>query len=99
MREEELSEISYVSFKRLATLLYQGVKRSDPLLPEFLPFMFDELEVVDSLAESPKCVATQMRQEPEAPGRNYRNWTVRFGKLDSPVLSIPTAVRGAAGTR
>jgi hypothetical protein len=32
--------------------------RSDLLLLEFSPFMLDVLEVVDSPAESPKCVAT-----------------------------------------
>jgi hypothetical protein len=50
--------------------------RSDPLLPEFLPFMLDVLEVVYSPAESPKCVATQIGQEPEASDQNYRNQTV-----------------------
>jgi hypothetical protein len=35
------------------------LSRSDPLLPEFPPFMLDMIEVVDSLAESPKCVATR----------------------------------------
>jgi hypothetical protein len=34
------------------------LSRSDPLLSEFPPFMLDVLEVVDSPAESPKCVAT-----------------------------------------
>jgi hypothetical protein len=33
------------------------LSRSNPLLPEFPPFMLDVLEVVGSLAESPKCVA------------------------------------------
>jgi hypothetical protein len=28
-----------------------------------------------------------------------KNWTIRFGKPDGLVLSIPTAVRGAAGTQ
>jgi hypothetical protein len=32
--------------------------RSDPLLLEFPSFMLDVLEVVDSPAELPKCVAT-----------------------------------------
>jgi hypothetical protein len=44
------------------------LSRSDPLLPEFPPFMLDVLEVVDSPAESPKCVRTQNEQELEAPG-------------------------------
>jgi hypothetical protein len=42
------------------------LSRLDPLLSEFPPFMIDVLEVVDSSAESPKCVATQIGQEPEA---------------------------------
>jgi hypothetical protein len=32
--------------------------RSDPLVSEFPPFMLDVHEVVDSPAESPKCVYT-----------------------------------------
>jgi hypothetical protein len=75
------------------------LSRSDPLLPEFPPFMLDVLELVDSPAEWPKCVATQIGQEPEAPGQNYRNRTVRFGKPDGPILLILTTVRGATGTR
>jgi hypothetical protein len=73
--------------------------RSDLLLSEFPPFMLDVLEVVDSLTESPNCVITRIRQAPEAPDQNCRNRTIRFGKPDGPVLSILTAVRGAAGTR
>jgi hypothetical protein len=34
------------------------LSRSDPLLPEFSSFMLNVLEVVDSSADSPKCVAT-----------------------------------------
>jgi hypothetical protein len=34
------------------------LSRSDPLLSEFPPFMLNVLEVVDSPAESPKCVHT-----------------------------------------
>jgi hypothetical protein len=34
------------------------LSRLDPLWPEFPPFMFDVLEVVDSSTKSPKCVAT-----------------------------------------
>jgi hypothetical protein len=34
------------------------LSRSDPLLSKFPPFMLDVLEVVDSPAESPKCVHT-----------------------------------------
>jgi hypothetical protein len=67
-REEELFEIGTVNFECLATLLRQGVEggledvvlpRLNPLLPEFPPFMLDVLEVVNSPAQSPKCVATQ----------------------------------------
>jgi hypothetical protein len=34
------------------------------LWPEFSPFMLDMLEVVDSLSESPKCVASRNEQRP-----------------------------------
>jgi hypothetical protein len=61
--------------------------------------MLDMLKVADSSAESSKCVVTQIGQEPEAPARNRKNQTARFGKPDGPILSIPTAVRGAASTR
>jgi hypothetical protein len=44
-------------------------------------------------------VATRIGQEPEASGRNCRNWIVRFGKSDGPILLIPTTVRGAADTQ
>jgi hypothetical protein len=37
-------------------------------------------------------VATQIEQEPEAPAQNRKNWSVRFGKPDGPILSIPTTV-------
>jgi hypothetical protein len=60
--------------------------------------MLDVLEVVDFLAESSKCVATWNDQEPKAYAQNYENRIVRFGKSDGPVLSIPTAVRGATDT-
>jgi hypothetical protein len=39
------------------------LSRSDPLVPEFSPFMLDVCEVVDSPAELPKCVTTQIEQE------------------------------------
>jgi hypothetical protein len=63
-------------------------------VPEFSPFMLDVLEVVDSLAESPKCVTTQNEHEPEAPARNCENRTVQFSKLDGLVLLGLTMVRG-----
>jgi hypothetical protein len=43
------------------------LSRSDPLLPEFPPFMLDMLEVVDSPVKSPKCVHTPNEQELEVP--------------------------------
>jgi hypothetical protein len=61
--------------------------------------MLDVLEVFDSPAESPKCVATQNEQEPKALAQNYRNQTVRFQEPDTPVLSRSAAVRGAVGLR
>jgi hypothetical protein len=67
------------------------------LVPEFPPFMLDVCELVDSLAESPKYVATRIEHEPEAPARSYRNWILQFGKPEGPVLLRPTAVRGTAG--
>jgi hypothetical protein len=75
------------------------LSRSDPLLPEFSPFMLDMLEVVDSPAELPKCVATWNEQESEAPARNYKNRTARFEKLDGPDLSRSTTVKGTTGLR
>jgi hypothetical protein len=75
------------------------LSRTDSLLPEFPPFMFDVLEVVDCPAELPKCVATQIVQEPKARGRNCRNRTIRIGKPNCPVLSILTVISGTAGTR
>jgi hypothetical protein len=75
------------------------LSRFDPLLPEFPPFMLDVLEVVDSSAESQKCVHTWNKQRPEAPAQSYRNWTIRLGKLEGPVLSGPTAIRGTTGLR
>jgi hypothetical protein len=68
------------------------LSRSDPLLPEFPPFMIDMLEVVDSLAESPKCVLTQNEQESEAPTRNWANQIVRSGKPNNPILSALASV-------
>jgi hypothetical protein len=62
------------------------LSRSNPLLPEFPPFMLDVLELVDSSAESPNCVRTQNKQRPEAPARSCRNWTIWLGKLEGPVL-------------
>jgi hypothetical protein len=61
------------------------LSRSDPLLLEFSSFMLDMLEVVDSPAELPKCVATRIRQEPEALFKTvetkqsgFRNRTLQF---------------------
>jgi hypothetical protein len=44
--------------------------KSDLLLSKFPPFMLVVLKVVDSPAESQKCVRTRNEQEPEAPARN-----------------------------
>jgi hypothetical protein len=43
-------------------------------------------------------VCTQNEQEPEAPARNRANRTIRFGKLDGPVSSAPTAIKGTIGS-
>jgi hypothetical protein len=108
-RLEELLEISVVSFKRLATLLHQGVKGRihDVVLVEVgsvgarvpPPLMLDVHEVVDSPVELLKCVATRNEQELEAPTQNYRNRTIQFQKPDSPILSGPMAVKGVARLR
>jgi hypothetical protein len=65
----------------------------------FPPFMLNVLELVNSPAEPSKCVVTRIKQEPEAPAQNRKNQTVRFGKPDGLVLSIPMAGRGATDTR
>jgi hypothetical protein len=52
------------------------LSRSDPLLPEFPPFMLDMLEVVDYPVELPKCVYTQNEQESEALAQKRTNRTV-----------------------
>jgi hypothetical protein len=72
--------------------------RSDPLVPEFPPSMLDVLEVVDSLAKSPKCVCTGNEQELEASARNNANQMLQFGKLECSVSSGPTVVRGTIGS-
>jgi hypothetical protein len=66
--------------------------RSDPLWSVFPPFMLDVLEVVDSPAESQKMCCHMNRTGAESPCSKQEN-------PDGPVLSIPTVVRGAAGTR
>jgi hypothetical protein len=71
---------------------------SDPLVLEFSPFMLDMLEVVNSAAESPKCVCTRNEQVTEAPAQNRANQTVRFGKSDGPISSVLTTVRGTVGS-
>jgi hypothetical protein len=66
-REKELLKIGVVRFKRLRPssvkvskvgLRMLPLSRSNPLWPEFSPFMLDVLEVVDSPAESLKYVRT-----------------------------------------
>jgi hypothetical protein len=59
--------------------------------------MLDVLEVVNSPAQSPKCVATQNEQELKAPSQNYENQTVQFGKPNGPVLLGPTTIKSTAG--
>jgi hypothetical protein len=75
------------------------LSRSNPLLPEFPHFMLDVLELVDYRAEFPKCVDAQNEQRPDAPAQNYKNWIIRFGKLEGPVLLGPMIVRGVTGLR
>jgi hypothetical protein len=52
------------------------LSRSDPLWPEFPPFMLDMLEVVNSPARSPKYVYTRIGQESKAPVQNRENRTL-----------------------
>jgi hypothetical protein len=61
--------------------------------------MLDLLEVDDSPVELPKCVCTRNEQELEAPVWNRRNRSLRFQKLDPPVLSRLVTVRGVVGLR
>jgi hypothetical protein len=60
-----------------------------------------DVVVVDlhSPTDSSKYIVTRIGQEPEAPAQNRKNWTIQFGKLDGPVLSILTTVSGTVGTR
>jgi hypothetical protein len=44
-------------------------------------------------------VSSRTGQELEAPAQNRKNRIIRFGKPDGPILLIPTAARGASGTR
>jgi hypothetical protein len=48
------------------------LSRSDLLLSGFPLYMLDVFEVVNSPAESPKCVATRNEQEPEASAQNRK---------------------------
>jgi hypothetical protein len=73
------------------------LSRSDLLVSEFSPFMLDVCEIVDSPVEAPKCVATQIEHELEAPAQNNKKQIVQFLESDSPILSGPMAVRGTAG--
>jgi hypothetical protein len=70
------------------------LSRSDPVVPELPFFMLDMCKVVDSPVESPKCVDTRIKQVLKTPAQNRKNRILRFGKLEGPVLSILTAVRG-----
>jgi hypothetical protein len=44
-------------------------------------------------------VGTRIEQELEAPTRNSRKQTIRFGKSDDLILSGPMTVRSATGLR
>jgi hypothetical protein len=44
-----------------------------------------------------RSVATRNEQELKALTQNYRNRILQFGKLEGPILSGPTAVRGVVG--
>jgi hypothetical protein len=48
------------------------LSRSDLLLSGFPLYMLDVFEVVNSPAESPKCVATRNEQEPKASAQNRK---------------------------
>jgi hypothetical protein len=52
------------------------------------------VEVVNSLVESPKCVAHESNGEMEALAQNYRNQILRFGKPERSVLSGSIADKG-----
>jgi hypothetical protein len=54
-------------------LMMLFLSRSNQLMPELLFFMLEVREVVDSPAESLKCVGTRIKQEPEVPVRSSRN--------------------------
>jgi hypothetical protein len=98
MREEELFEIGAVSFKRLVTLLRQGIEGmlEDVVLVEVrsISARVSTIHVVDSPAESAKCVCTQNEQELEPSAQNKANQILWFGKPESLVLSGLAAVRG-----
>jgi hypothetical protein len=74
------------------------LSRSYLLVLKFPPFMLDVLEIVDFLAESPKCVCTRNKQVPETLARNRVNHIVRSDKPDNPISSIPVVVRGTIGS-
>jgi hypothetical protein len=69
------------------------LSRSDPLVPNFSPFMLDVREVVDSSAKSLKYVCTRNEQEPETPAQNRANQIVRFDKPFDPVSPVSETVR------
>jgi hypothetical protein len=74
------------------------LSRSNPLLPEFPPFILDMLEVVDSPVKSSKYVHTYNEQESKAHTQNRVNQTVQFSELDDLVSSAPTIVRSTVGS-
>jgi hypothetical protein len=75
------------------------LSRPNLLVLEFPPLMLNVLEIVNSPAESPKCITTQIEHELEAPARSCRNRIARSRKPDGTVLLGPTVVRGTAGHR
>jgi hypothetical protein len=98
--EEELFKIGAVCFKPLVTLLRQGVEgRLDDVAFIEVRSVVARVSTLHAWhawsswfpTESPKCVAIWIGQEPKAPIQNRENQTLRFDKLDYPVLSIPTA--------
>jgi hypothetical protein len=103
MWEEELFEISAVSFERHASHLHQGVEGGleDVVLVEVgsVGARISTLHAWHAWSSRfPNGVTKQNEQEPESPAQYRENWIVRFGKPDSPILSAPVAVRGTAAS-
>jgi hypothetical protein len=90
---KRVSRMVTQSYKWLVYIMH--VNFGNKILITYLNFgnMFFSLSHVNTM------FATRNEQEPEAPARNWRNWTVRFGKPNGPVLSGPTTVKGPTGLR